>query len=164
MTLDADARPSSQPVVFTAAPGFVGAPAVTWAHGAALVTYARAASARAAWQLALATWTPGRRRTVAALRTGRAAATAPSIVAAQATGCAVLSWTEGSARRTVVRAGRVCHGALDAATVATVSRAGFEAGDSELATDGRHVYVVWQEIAPGRGGRSELRVARLGCE
>ena len=63
-----------------------------------------------------------------------------------------------------MRAGRVCNGALDPATVAQVSRAGVEAGDSELATDGRNVYVVWQEVPAARGAREELRVARLGCD
>jgi hypothetical protein len=76
----------------------------------------------------------------------------------------VLSWTEGSGRRTIVRAGRVCNGVLDASTVAQVSGVGVEAGESELATDGRHVYVVWQEIPAARGAGEELRVARLGCE
>lgn len=164
MILDADARPSSQPVVFTAAPGFVGVPAVAWVDGAAVVAYARSAAVRSPWQLALATWTPGHRHAVAALRTGRAPAVAPSIVATQTPGCAVLSWTEGTGHRTLVRAGRVCRGVLDPATVAQVSRAGMEAGESELATDGHHVYVVWQEIAAARGRREELRVARLGCE
>jgi|GEM_PF-1186948 len=164
MTVDGDARPGSRPVTLTATPGRVGAPAVTWVGGAALVAYAQASSARAPWQLALATWAPGRRPAVAALGTGRASATAPSIVPARGAGCAVLSWTEGSGRRTVVRAGRVCNGVLDASTVAQVSGVGVEAGESELATDGRHVYVVWQEIPAARGAGEELRVARLGCE
>ena len=164
MSLDADARPSSQPVVFNAAPGFVGVPAVAWVDGAALVAYARAATVRSPWQLALGTWTPGHGHAVTALRTGRSPAVAPSIVATRAPGCAVLSWTEGTGRRTVVRAGRVCRGVLDPATVAQVSRADVEAGESELATDGRHVYAVWQEVAAARGRREELRVARLGCE
>lgn len=164
MTLDADARPSSRPVTLTTATARVGAPAVAWVGGSALVTYARAATARSPWQLSLATWTPGRRHATSGLRTGRAPAVAPSIVASQTPGCAVLSWTEGAGRRTVVRAGRVCDGALVAATVAQVSRPGFEAGESELATDGRHVYVVWQEVPSARGVREELRVARLGCD
>ncbi len=164
MTLDNDARPSSQPVVLGGAPDRVGAPAVAWVNGSALVTYARAATATAPWQLALATWTPGRRHTAATLATGRAPAMAPSIVASRTTGCAVVSWTEGRGRGTVVGAGRVCNGALDRATVGQVSQAGVEAGDSELATDGRHVYVVWQEIPSGRGVREELRVGRLACE
>lgn len=164
MTLDADARPSSRPVRLTAATGRVGAPAVAWVNGSALVTYAQAATARSPWRLSLSTWTPGRRHATSTLRTGRAPAMAPSIVASRAPGCAVLSWTEGTGRRTVVRAGRVCNGALDPATVAQVSRAGVEAGDSELATDGRNVYVVWQEVPSARGAREELRVARLGCD
>lgn len=164
MVLDGDARPSSQAVTLGGATDRVGAPAVAWVGGAALVTYARAATERAPWQLALATWTPGRRHTAATLATGRAPAMAPSIVASRAAGCAVMSWTEGRGRGTVVRAGRVCNGALDRATVGQVSQAGVEAGDSELATDGRHVYVVWQEIPSGRGVREELRVGRLTCE
>lgn len=100
---------------------------------------------------------------MSALPTGRAPATAPSLAAAPSGGCAVLSWTEGTGRRTVVRAGRVCHGALDPTTVAQVSRAGVEAGESEFATDGRGVYVVWQEIPAARGSPAELRAARLDC-
>ncbi len=164
VVLDGDARPSSQSVSLGGAPDRVGAPAVAWVGGAALVTFARAATATAPWQLALATWTPGRRHAVAALATGQAPAVAPSIVASRTAGCAVVSWTEGRGRGTVVRAGRVCNGALDRATVAQVSQAGVEAGDSELATDGRHTYVVWQEIPSGRGVREELRVGRLACE
>lgn len=164
MTLDNDARPSSQPVTLGGAPDRVGAPAVAWVNGSALVTYARAASATAPWQLALATWTPGRRHSVTTLATGRAPTVAPSIVASRTAGCAVVSWTEGRGRGTVVRAGRVCNGALDRATAGQLSRAGVEAGDSELATDGQHVYLVWQENPAGRGVREELRAARLSCE
>lgn len=164
MTLDGDARPSSQSVTLSAASDRVGAPAVTWANGAALVTWARAATATAPWQLALATWTPGRRHAVTALRTGRAPAMAPSIAGLRTPGCAAISWTEGRGRATVVRAGRVCNGALVVGSVGQVSRAGVEAGDSELASDGRDVYVVWQEIPRGRGAREELRAARLSCE
>jgi hypothetical protein len=163
MTVDADARPGSRSVTLSEAPWRAGAPAAAWADGAALVAFARAQGARSPWRLALATWTPGRRHSVSALPTGRAPATAPSLAAAPSGGCAVLSWTEGTGRRTIVRAGRVCHGALDPTTVAQVSRAGVEAGESELATDGRGVYVVWQEIPAARGSPAELRAARLEC-
>ena len=93
--------------------------------------------------------------------TGAAPAMAPSLVPSSPAGCFVMSWTEGTGHTTVARMGRVCNGQLDAASVAQVSRAGIESGDSEIASDGTSVYVVWQEI-PGPRLPSQLRVARAG--
>jgi hypothetical protein len=58
----------------------------------------------------------------------------------------------------------VCAGRFEAASLAQLSTPGVEAGDSELASDGEHVYVVWQEIPAERGVREVLRVARVGCD
>ena len=63
----------------------------------------------------------------------------------------------------VVRTGQVCNGALVPESVSQLSSAGSEGGDSELATDGTHVYVVWQQITAAPHRMTELRVARLTC-
>jgi hypothetical protein len=163
VALGPDARPASRPVNLSGS-GRRGAPALAWIDGAAQVVYARAASPRAPWQLARTAWTPGRRPVTIALATGRAPAMAPAIAPSRAAGCAVVSFTEGSGRATVVRAGRVCAGRFEAASLAQLSTPGVEAGDSELASDGEHVYVVWQEVPAERGVREVLRVARVGCD
>jgi hypothetical protein len=117
---------------------------------------------RAPWRVHLATWRPGAAVIHQDILTGSAPAMAPSLAPA-AGGCVALSWTEGTGRTTVARVGRVCNGALDANSVAQLSRFGVEAGDSELASDGGQLFAVWQEIPSTRGSRAELHVARLGC-
>ncbi|MFO0559529.1 MAG: hypothetical protein U0269_16045 [Polyangiales bacterium] len=148
-------------VTLSSAGAQVGAPFLLSSGDSVIAAFSQRRG-RGAWTVHLATWRPGTAPTHVDVNTGSAPAMAPSL-APSSNGCVVLSWTEGSGRNTVARAGRVCNGALDAASVATLSRAGIEAGDSELASDGASVFAVWQEIPPGRGARAELRVARLGC-
>ena len=149
-------------VTLSAATSQVGAPFALGRGERALVAFSQRRG-RAPWAVQLATWSPGSAPTRTSVNTGALAAMAPSLAPASGD-CVVLSWTEGSGRTTVARAGRVCNGVLDAASVAQLSRPGVEAGDSEVASDGTHIYAAWQEIPSARGSRPELRVARLGCQ
>jgi hypothetical protein len=148
-------------VVLSTAGAQVGAPFLLGAGERVFAAFSQRRGRRP-WTVHLTTWRPGSAPTHADVATGAASAMAPSL-APSTGGCMILSWTEGTGRATVARAGRVCEGALDAGSVATLSRPGIEAGDSELASDGTHVYAVWQELPTGVGARPELRTARLGC-
>jgi hypothetical protein len=121
-------------VTLSTAGAQVGAPFLLSSGDSVIAAFSQRRG-RGSWTVHLATWRPGSAPTHVDVNTGGAPAMAPSL-AASSNGCVVLSWTEGSGRNTVARAGRVCNGALDAASVATLSRAGIEAGDSELASDG----------------------------
>lgn len=139
----------------------VGAPFVLSQGASVLVAYAQRLRS-SPWRIQFVQWAPGTDPVRTEIDTGREAAMAPSLAQAE-NGCVVLSWTQGSGRTTVAYAGRVCNGRIEAGTIAPISQAGVEAGDSEVASSGGAVYAVWQEIPAGRGARAELRLARLGC-
>lgn len=150
-----------RPVVLSSPRNQVGTPFALSLGDAVLVAFAQKRG-RDPWKIHFATYRPGAAVTHADITTGTQPAMGPSL-APSTNGCVVLSWTEGTGRTTVARAGRVCNGALDATTAAQLSQAGVEAGDSEVVTDGTNVFAVWQEIPAARGARAELRVSRLGC-
>jgi hypothetical protein len=158
---DARGNARGRPVVLSSPRNQVGAPFALSLGESVLVAFAQRRG-RDPWKIHFATYRAGGAVTHADITTGGQPAMAPSL-APSTNGCVALSWTEGTGRTTVARAGRVCNGALDASTAAQLSQPGIEAGDSEIATDGAHLYAVWQELSSARGGRAELRVARLGC-
>ncbi len=163
LVIDQHARFVGADTVLSATDEAVGAPAVTSVDGAALVAFA-ARRGGAPWRLELVTWRAGQRPTRALVTTGVAPALAPALAPSSQAGCAILSWTEGMGRGTVARAGRVCRGVLDPASVAQLSRPGVEAGDTELATDGANVFAAWHEIDRARGHAAvELRATALRC-
>lgn len=151
----------SRPTTLSAPRTTVGAPFALSQGAGVLVAFSQR-SGRGPWRVQLVSWTPGSPPARTEIQTGSAPAMAPSLAPASG-GCVMLSWTEGQGRGTVARVGRVCNGALEAASVAQLSRPGLEAGDSELASDGANVFAVWQEIPAARGARPELRLTRLGC-
>lgn len=150
-----------RPTVLSAPRTTVGTPFALSQGNTVWVVFAQR-SGRAPWRLQLVQWTPGSAPTRTEINTGTAPAMGPSLAPA-AGNCLVLSWTEGTGRNTVARAGRVCNGALEASSVAQLSQPGVEAGDSEVVSNGTDVFAVWQELPAARGARAELRLARLGC-
>ncbi len=156
-----DGRPHGATVPLSQRGMSYGAPAVAWSPDGAVIAHSVRASASAPWRLGLTRLPADAGPSMSTIATGAEPAVAPAIVASSA-GCFVLSWTEGTGHGTVARAGRVCGGTLDAASVALVSRPGVEAGDTELATDGKHTFVVWQELP--KDGPAHIRLARLSCD
>jgi hypothetical protein len=151
----------SAPTILSTRGSQVGTPFALSLGDSVAVAFAQRRG-RSAWKIHIARWRPGTSPTHEDIDTGALPAMGPSLAPSSAH-CLALSWTEGAGRATVARVGRVCNGALEAGSVAQLSRPGVEAGDSEIASDGERLYAVWQEIAAGRGARAELRVARLGC-
>ncbi len=145
------------------AAGDVGAPAVVGAEGEARVLYASRPSAAAPYVLTLAHWRPEGPVARAPISTGAAPAMAPALVAVDDPACNLVSWTEGKGTGTRVRAGLVCGDALASSSVADVSTADVEAGDSELARVGASgAFIAWQELPKGKP--AELRLAKVTCE
>jgi hypothetical protein len=139
----------------------VGAPFALAMPGDSVVVAFSVRRGRGPWRIHLATWANGA-VTHRELDTGPSAAVAPSLAPAS-NHCLALAWTEGAGRTTTARVGRVCNGVIEPGSVAQLSQPGVEAGDAELASDGTHLYAVWQQLPAARGARAELRAARLAC-
>ena len=71
--------------------------------------------------------------------------------------CFVVSWVEGTGKTTRTRLGQMCNGAIDPASITTLSAEGVEGGRAYPTKD----FVVWQELPPGKP--AELRIAKLAC-
>jgi formylglycine-generating enzyme required for sulfatase activity len=150
-------------VVSLSAPGdHVGAPAVAWIAGSAMVLFSHRRTPHDAWRLALARWTPGSPPVQTEVETDAQAVAAAIAPEPGASGCAIAGWTEGQGHSTVGRTGRLCPGSAKPSSVVQFSRPGIEAGASVLATDGARVFALWTEF-PGHRAPAELRLARVDC-